>query len=85
MDKKVKRDITRSPLFLKQTKNLDKFALEKLKKQILKVIEDPEVGKPLRYRRGERSIYLKPFRLIYAIRQDEILLLKFEHRKSVYK
>ncbi len=85
MDKKIKRDITRSQLFLKETKNLDKFALEKLKKQILKIIEDPEVGKPLRYRRGERSLYIKPFRLIYAIRQNEIILLKFEHRNSVYK
>ena len=76
--------ITRSPTFIKQTKKLDNFEKEKLKKQINKILENPEVGKPLRYLRGERTIYLKPFRLIYALNSDELVLLKFEHRKSVY-
>lgn len=76
--------ITRSPTFIKQTKKLDNFNKEKLKKQINKILENPEVGKPLRYLRGERTIYLKPFRLIYALNDDELVLLKFEHRKSVY-
>ena len=76
--------ITRSPIFLKQIKNLDSFTLQKLKKQIKKIIENPNVGKPLKYKRGERFLYIKPFRLIYAVRGDEIILLKFEHRKSVY-
>ena len=72
--------ITRSLNFIKQTKRLDNFLLEKIKK----IIENPEVGKPLKYYRGERTLYVKPFRLVYAIRQDEIILLKFEHRKNVY-
>ena len=76
--------ITRSPTFIKQTKRLDNFLLEKIKKQIKKITENPEVGKPLKYYMGERTLYVKPFRLVYAIRQDEIILLKFEHRKSVY-
>ncbi len=76
--------ITRSLNFIKQTKRLDNFLLEKIKKQIKKIIENPEVGKPLKYYRGERTLYVKPFRLVYAIRQDEIILLKFEHRKNVY-
>ena len=77
--------VTRSPLFLKQIKNLDEFILKKIKAQILKILENPNVGKPLRYSRGEKTLYIKPFRLIYAIRGDEIILLKFEHRKDVYK
>lgn len=76
--------ITRSPLFIKETKKLDKTLLEKLKKQILKIIDNPQVGKPLKYKRNERTIYIKPFRLIYAIVEDELILLKFEHRKNVY-
>ena len=76
--------IIRSPLFIKQTRKLDKTLLEKLKKQIIKIIENPQVGKPLKYKRGERTLYLKPFRLIYSLNQDELILLKFEHRKSVY-
>lgn len=76
--------ITRSQSFLKQTKNLDTFILQKLKKQITKIIENPNVGKPLKYKKGERSLYIKPFRLIYATRGDELILLKLGHRKNVY-
>lgn len=76
--------ITRSPLFIRETKKLDKTLLDKLKKQVVKIIKNPQVGKPLKYKRNERTIYIKPFRLIYAIIKDELILLKFEHRKSVY-
>jgi len=65
-------------------KRLNQFDRDKLEKQIKKIIENPNVGKPLKYKRGERSLYIKPFRLIYAIRSDEIILLKFGHRKKVY-
>ena len=84
MIKEIKK-VTRSPIFIKQTKKLDSFYTQKLKKQILKILENPEVGKPLRYMRGERTIYIKPFRLIYQLRGNELILLKFEHRKNVYK
>ncbi|MCK5708033.1 MAG: type II toxin-antitoxin system RelE/ParE family toxin [Candidatus Aureabacteria bacterium] len=76
--------ITPSKRFIKNIKNLDKSEREKLKKQIKKIIENYQVGKPLKYKRGERSLYIKPFRLIYAVRGDEIILLKFDHRKRVY-
>jgi len=81
MTKEIKK-VTRSPKFIKQTKRFDSFNKQKLKKQILKILENPQVGKPLKYMRGERSLYIKPFRLIYAIRKDAIILLKFEHRKK---
>ncbi len=84
MSDEIKK-IIRSPKFIKQTKQLDEFSLKKLGKQILKILENPNVGKPLKYKRGERSLYIKPFRLIYALRGDEIILLKFDHRKKVYK
>ena len=70
--------------FIKDVKRLDSFSREKLEKQIKKIIENPEVGKPLKYKRGERSLYIKPFRLIYALRGEEIILLKFDHKKKVY-
>lgn len=58
---------------------------EKLEKQIRKIIEDPNFGKPLRYGlRGEWSIYVKPFRLIYKVEGERLILLRFEHRKQVY-
>lgn len=73
-----------SKKFVKDVKNLDNVLREKLEKQIKKIIENPQVGKPLKYKRGERSLYIKPFRLIYAIRGDDLILLKFDHRKKVY-
>ena len=78
------KKITRSPAFIKQIKHLDKFLLKKLKKQIIKIIDNPNIGKPLKYLRGERVMYIKPFRLVYAVRRDELILLKFDHRKKVY-
>ena len=70
--------------FIKDIKKLNSFLLKKIEKQIKKIIENPNTGKPLKYKRGERSLYIKPFRLIYAARGDEIILLKFDHRKRVY-
>lgn len=77
--------ITPSKTFIKDVKKLDLFNRDKLEKQIRKIVENPQVGKPLRHTRSERSLYIKPFRLIYAMKKDELILLKFEHRKSVYK
>jgi addiction module RelE/StbE family toxin len=63
----------------------DKSLKEKLQKQIDKITENPAFGKPLRYSlRGEWSIYVKPYRLIYKVEGDRLILLRFEHRKEVY-
>ncbi len=64
----------------------DRAGQEKLEKQIRKITENPNFGKPLRYGlRGEWSIYVKPFRLIYKVEGDRLILLRFEHRKEVYE
>ena len=80
----VIRKVTRSPKFIKDIKKLDNFFLKKIEKQIMKILENPQVGKPLKYKRDERSLYLKPFRLVYVLRGEELILLKFDHRKRVY-
>jgi mRNA-degrading endonuclease RelE of RelBE toxin-antitoxin system len=55
-------------------------------KQIDKVSDNPNFGKPLRYGlKGEWSIYVKPYRLIYKVEGDRLILLRFEHRKEVYE
>ncbi|MEA3329523.1 MAG: type II toxin-antitoxin system RelE/ParE family toxin [Nanoarchaeota archaeon] len=79
------KKITRSSTFIKQTKRLDKTLLNNLRNQIQKILDNPNVGKPLKYKRNERCLYLWPFRLIYSIRDSELILLKFDHRKKVYK
>ena len=64
----------------------DNLQKEKLEKQIRKIIENPSFGKPLRYDlKGEWTIYVKPYRLIYKVEADKLILLRFEHRKEVYR
>lgn len=64
----------------------DRATQEKLEKQIRKITENPGFGRPLRCNlKGEWSIYLKPYRLIYVVQGDRLILLRFEHRKEVYE
>ncbi len=63
----------------------DREIQRRLEKQIRKLCENPNFGKPLRYGlKGEWSIYVKPFRLIYKAEGKSLILLRFEHRKGVY-
>ena len=64
----------------------DSSLKEKLGKQIKKVAERPDFGKPLRYGlKGEWTIRVTPYRLIYAVQGERLILLRFEHRKNVYE
>lgn len=63
----------------------DNKVKEQLKKQIEKIIENPSVGKPLRYDlKGERTVYVKPYRLIYSFEGGRLFLLRFKHHKDAY-
>lgn len=60
----------------------DTATRERLKKRIEKIINSPDSGKPLRYHlKGEREVYVPPFRLIYSVEGETLYLLRFEHRK----
>ena len=64
----------------------DKGLKDKLQKQINKVSENPDFGKFLRYDlKGERTIYVKPYRLLYKVEENKLILLRFEHRGKVYR
>ncbi len=57
----------------------------KIQKQIKKISENPEIGKPMRnVRKGTREVYVKPFRLSYSYNKNEdvIYLLDFYHKKN---
>ncbi|NQV09009.1 type II toxin-antitoxin system RelE/ParE family toxin [Candidatus Woesearchaeota archaeon] len=79
-------EIIPSSQFKKSVKHLDAEQRNKLEKIIKKILKEPYVGKPLKYLRGERSLRIKPFRIVYAFRKDisTLYLLKFKHRDSVY-
>jgi len=71
--------------FEKEVKKIENFIKDKVIKQISKIVQNPNVGKPLRYNlKGERTIYVKPFRIIYSFSNNTIYFLRFEHRKDVY-
>lgn len=73
--------------FRKEIKKVkDKTVQERIKKILSKISDNPSVGKPLRYTmKGLRSLRIPPFRLIYKIETDRIILISFKHRKEVYK
>jgi len=68
--------------FDKALSKLSKSPLkEKIKNQILKIIADPTIGKPLRYeRRGTRELYIKTYRLAYCYVDDELIFLTIYHK-----
>ncbi|MDP2672537.1 MAG: type II toxin-antitoxin system RelE/ParE family toxin [Nanoarchaeota archaeon] len=63
---------------------LDNFLKQKIIKQIKKISENPEAGKPMRHdRKGTRELYIKPFRLSYEYLKDKntIYILDLYHKK----
>lgn len=74
------------PIFLSKVgKVKDNLFKERIEKLIIKISENPEIGKPMRnLRKGTREIYIKPFRLSYAYLENEnkIILLDLYHKKK---
>ena len=77
------KEVIRTENFLKQLKRIDKSLLDKVEKMVMKIFQDPEVGKPMRFdRKGTREVYIKPFRLsyIYDKTRDILLFLDIYHK-----
>ena len=77
-------NVDRHPQFAKIFEKIkDNVLKEKVKKQIEKIIENPEIGKPMMYsRKGTREVYIPPFRLsyVYIKAEDKIILLELYHK-----
>ena len=73
-----------SPSFEKFIKRVKDESLKtKIKKQVKKIVEDPETGKPMQYtRKGTREVYIPPFRLSYAYikEEDKVIFLDLYHK-----
>lgn len=55
----------------------------KVKKQVAKVVNNPEIGKPMMYnRKGTRELYIPPFRLVYVYtkEEDKIVFIELYHK-----
>lgn len=71
--------------FEKTLKSFSSGLKERVKKQILKIVRNPEVGKPMRFsRKGTREVYIKPFRLsyIYFKNEDKVVFLSLYHKNE---
>ena len=72
--------------FLKRIRKIkDNSVKEHIKKQIKKIIENPETGKPMRnVRKKTREVYLRSFRLsyVYIKNENKIIFLDFYHKDS---
>lgn len=63
----------------------DKKTRLKIIKQIKKLALNSMIGKPLKYNlKNHRSLRVVPFRIIYRIEKDKIIINCFDHRKNVY-
>lgn len=63
----------------------DKNLKEKIIKQLIKIKENPEIGKPMMYtRKGTREVYISPFRLSYVYLKEEnkIIFLDLYHKNE---
>jgi mRNA-degrading endonuclease RelE of RelBE toxin-antitoxin system len=55
----------------------------KVKKQVKRVICDPEIGKPMKnVRKGTREVYISPFRLSYLFieKENKLIFLRIYHK-----
>lgn len=66
--------------FLKKfSKIKDKKFKIKIIKQIKKLKNNPELGKPMRnIRKNTRELYIKPFRISYCYFKDKLILLMLD-------
>jgi len=56
---------------------------ERIKMQIAKIVNNPEIGKPMRFSRKQtRELYIPPFRLSYFYdkRRDVLIFLCLYHK-----
>jgi len=51
---------------------------ERVKAQILRIVQDPETGKPMRWsRKNTREVYIPPYRLSYCYDKKNNALIFF--------
>ena len=72
--------------FLKTISKIkNKDIKEKIKNQVEKIIENPKIGKPMRYsRKGTREVYIAPYRLAYSYipSENKIIFLEIYHKNE---
>ena len=71
---------------LTRYKKKDKTLLDRVETQIVKICQEPNIGKPLRHSlKDRRRIHIGSFVLIYEFHNGELRFLDFDHHDKVYK
>ena len=75
-------DVIFDPYFKKNFKKIrDKQIKETIIKQISKIKNNPEIGKPMRHtRKGTRELNITPYRLSYKVEGKIIYVLDLYHK-----
>ena len=77
-------DIEYKENFLKTIRKIKELAFkERIKKRVEDIINNPEIGKPMRFaRKGTREVYVGSYRLAYAYIKEEntILFIDIYHK-----
>ena len=69
------------PTFRKEMKKADEQTRMRVLKQIAKIAQQPDVGKPMRYnRKGTREVYVPPYRLSYIHEAGMIKVIALYHK-----
>ncbi|MBI2546119.1 type II toxin-antitoxin system RelE/ParE family toxin [Candidatus Woesearchaeota archaeon] len=72
------------PHFLKLFQKIrDALLKEKIRKQMAKIVHNPEIGKPMQFdRKDTRELYIKPYRLSYAYikAEEKVIFLDIYHK-----
>ena len=76
--------IERKPDFIRKIKKIKhKKFKEKVISQVKKILDNPEIGKPMKHtRKGTREVYVKPYRIAYAYKKKDktIIFLEIYHK-----
>lgn len=86
---KYKYEIIVTPLFgkiVKRIKKKNQVIVNSLEKQVIKLRNHADIGKPLRnILKNKRRIHVGSFVLIYEILNRQVFLLDFDHHDKIYK
>ncbi|KKQ35782.1 MAG: Addiction module toxin, RelE/StbE family [Candidatus Nomurabacteria bacterium GW2011_GWB1_37_5] len=64
----------------------DKSTFKEIEKQILKIFNNPLIGKPLRnVLKNYRRVHIDSFVLLYRINEEEIIFVDYDHHDKIYK
>jgi len=71
---------------LRQFKRGNQNFFNRTEKQILKILKEPNIGKPLRYTlKNRRRIHICSYVLVYEFHQGELRFLDIDHHDRIYK